>query len=130
MERLKQRLDNYNKALQNVRETKNEYRKSPNKFMMMALVQAFEICFELSWKVQKDYLKYIGFDVAGPRDVIKQSFANGIIQNGDLWLEMLESRNLSTHLYDEEKMKDISDKIAESYLAEFESLKTMVEGKL
>ena len=38
---------------------------------MMALIQAYEICFELAWKVQKDYLKYLGFDIAGPRDAIK-----------------------------------------------------------
>ena len=86
MERLKQRLDNYQRALSNILETKDEYLKCSNKFMMMALIQAYEICFELAWKVQKDYLKYLGFDITGPRDAIKQSFANGLIVDGDLWL--------------------------------------------
>ncbi len=130
MERLKQRLDNYNKALQNILETKDEYIKSPNKFMMMALIQSFEICFELSWKIQKDYLKYQGLDVAGPRDAIKQSFSGNIICNGDLWLEMLESRNMSTHLYDEARMKDISDKISAHYIPEFISLKKQIESRI
>lgn len=71
MERLKQRLDNYQRALNDIIETKAEYLKYSNKFMMMALIQAYEICFELPWKVQKDYLKYLGFDIAGPRDAIK-----------------------------------------------------------
>ena len=74
MEILNQRLDNYQKALSNIKETNNEYLQHPNKFMMMALIQSFDICFELAWKVQKDYLKYLGFDIAGPRDAIKTVF--------------------------------------------------------
>jgi len=130
MERLKQRLDNYQKALLNIQETKDEYIKNPNKFMMMALIQAFEICFELAWKIQKDYLQYLGFEIAGPRDAIKQAFASGVIFNGDVWLEMLESRNLSTHLYDESRMKNISDKIATQYVEEFIVLKNLIESKI
>lgn len=130
MERLKQRLDNYQKALLNIQETKDEYIKNPNKFMMMALIQAFEICFELAWKIQKDYLQYLGFEIADPRDAIKQAFASGVIFNGDVWLEMLESRNLSTHLYDESRMKNISDKIAAQYVEEFIVLKNLIESKI
>ena len=130
MERLKQRLDNYQKALLNIQETKDEYIKNPNKFMMMALIQAFEICFELAWKIQKDYLQYLGFEIAGPRDAIKQAFASGVVFNGDVWLEMLESRNLSTHLYDESRMKNISDKIAAQYVEEFIVLKNLIESKI
>ncbi len=130
MERLKQRLDNYQKALLNIQETKDEYIKNPNKFMMMALIQAFEICFELAWKTQKDYLQYLGFEIAGPRDAIKQAFASGVIFNGEVWLEMLESRNLSTHLYDENRMKNISDKIASQYVEEFMVLKKLIESKI
>ena len=130
MERLKQRLDNYNRAISNALETQNEYKKNQNKFMMMALIQAFEICFELSWKVQKDYLRYIGFEVAGPRDVIKQSFASEIIQNGEIWLEMLETRNLSTHIYNEEKMKEISDRIVSQYINEFILLNDTIASKI
>ena len=130
MERLKQRLDNYQRALNDIIETKAEYLKYSNKFMMMALIQAYEICFELAQKVQKDYLKYLGFDIAGPRDAIKQSFANGFITDGDLWLEMLESRNLSTHLYDESRMRIISDKISDRYVDEFVALQNMVMSKI
>ncbi len=130
MERLKQRLDNYNRAISNALETQNEYKKNQNKFMMMALIQAFEICFELSWKIQKDYLRYIGFEVAGPRDVIKQSFASEIIQNGEIWLEMLETRNLSTHIYNEEKMKEISDRIVSQYINEFILLNDTIASKI
>ncbi len=129
MQRFLQRLDNYNKAISNILETKTEYNKNSSKFMAMALIQAYEIAFELAWKTQKDYLSYLGFDVNGPREVIKKSFASNIITAGDIWLEMLEARNLSTHLYDENKMKDISNEIIDNYISELVALNKKLESK-
>jgi len=66
----------------------------------MALIKSFEMTFELSWKTLKDYLKYNGIDVKLPREVIKQSFSNDIIADGQLWIEMLEERHLVAHTCD------------------------------
>lgn len=49
----------------------------------------------------KDYLQEKGVDVKYPRDTIKEAFSSGVIENGDLWLEMLEKRNLMSNTYDE-----------------------------
>jgi nucleotidyltransferase substrate binding protein (TIGR01987 family) len=66
------------------------------------IIQFFEICFELSWNVLKDYLTEQGFhDIKSPRDAIKKAFETGLIDDGHLWLEALQNRNKTSHAYDE-----------------------------
>jgi nucleotidyltransferase substrate binding protein (TIGR01987 family) len=75
--------------------------KSLNRLEKEGLIQRFEYTFELSWKTMKDYLEGKGIATAYPRDTIKESFAHGLIEDGEVWMEMLERRNLLSHTYDE-----------------------------
>lgn len=67
----------------------------------MALIQAFEFTFELAWKTLKDYLEENGFIVNSPREVLRQAFQSGYIQNGDVWMTALKKRNETSHLYND-----------------------------
>ena len=67
------------------------------------LIQRFEYTFELAWKTLKDYLESQELSVSFPRDVIKTAFQYGIIEDGEVWMDMLEKRNLLAHTYDEER---------------------------
>lgn len=69
------------------------------------LVQSFEFTFELAWKTLKDYLQEQGLEVQFPREVIKQAFTAGLIEDGVLWIEMLDKRNELTHTYNQEQAK-------------------------
>ncbi len=64
-------------------------------------IQFYEITFELAWKTFNDYLKFQKVDVKFPRDTIKAAFKYELIGDGDLWMDMLEKRNLMSHTYDE-----------------------------
>jgi nucleotidyltransferase substrate binding protein (TIGR01987 family) len=66
------------------------------------LIQFFEITFELAWKTLKDFLDFEGVVAASPREVLKQAYAFQYLEQGDVWLEALEKRNLMTHTYQEE----------------------------
>ena len=68
------------------------------------VIQIYEFTFELAWKTLKDLLEEVGFEVKTPRDSIKTAFQNGIIDNGDIWIDMLEKMNLMLHTYDETKI--------------------------
>lgn len=81
----------------------------------MALVQSFEICFELSWKVLKDYFYEGGRVLNSPREIIKQAINDEILQDGNEWLNALKSRNMTAHLYDEEVIETIIEDISSSY---------------
>lgn len=92
------------------------------------IVQRFEYTFELAWKTMKDYLNYKGIDVSLPRDVIKQAFAHSIITNGELWIRMLESRNVMSHAYDERAFERTFEKIQHEYSGALQELITFFDA--
>lgn len=80
------------------------------------LIQAFEFVFELAWNVMKDYFLYQGNPaITGSRDAIRTAFKNGLIADGEGWMEMIKSRNQSAHTYNESVANEITEKILQSY---------------
>lgn len=111
--RWKQRYANFNKAMVQL----TEFIEKPelNKFELQGLIQCFEYTFELAWKTAKDYLEAQGFDVKSPRQTIKTAFQIELIQNGHVWIDALEKRNLMAHTYDENKAQEAERLIREQY---------------
>lgn len=98
--RWKQRFSNFEKAFMNLDLAVKI--SDPDTVQKAGIIQFFEICFELGWKVLKDYLEEKGIaEIYFPRDIIKKSFEFELIQNGSVWLEALKNRNLTSHTYDE-----------------------------
>ena len=64
----------------------------------------------MSWKAVKRYLEFTGLEAKSPRAVFKEAYAQQIITDEDIWLDMIEQRNLSSHVYDESEMKEILEK--------------------
>lgn len=93
------------------------------------LIQRFEFCSELSWKLMQIYLSYEGISANSPRSAIRKSFESEIISDFEGWLDMLESRNLSTHTYDENTAKEIYKNIAEKYIFLLENFSNTVQAK-
>ncbi|CAK0770039.1 conserved hypothetical protein [Gammaproteobacteria bacterium] len=114
--RWKQRFNNLQSAYRDLQEAVAAKVQTPdNKLIQMALIKAFEMTFELSWKTMKDYLNYNGIVVKLPREVIKQAFANDIIIDGQCWIDMLEERNLMVHIYDEARAREVINHICQRY---------------
>ncbi|MDR2642666.1 MAG: nucleotidyltransferase substrate binding protein, partial [Planctomycetaceae bacterium] len=61
--------------------------------------------------------------ITGSRDATRNAFNVNLIEDGDTWMEMIKSRNLSSHLYDGEIVNDILEKITDSYYPLFVSFK-------
>lgn len=86
-----------------------------------SIIQRFEFVTELSWKLMKKYLdENLVLEVYSPRSVIKESYKQDLIENGELWLDILEDRNLTSHTYDENTANRIKDNIVNKYVLEFE----------
>jgi len=94
------------------------------------LIQFFEMAFELSWKLLKDYLTREGYEITSPREAIKQAFQNGLIADGEAWLRALEDRNLTTHTYDEATALRVEKKIRENYFPLLQSVRADFEEKM
>ncbi|MDO9305455.1 MAG: HI0074 family nucleotidyltransferase substrate-binding subunit [Sulfuricurvum sp.] len=111
--RCRQRMVNYTKSLAHLRTTVEK--ESLNEIEKAGLIQFFEVAFELSWKVMKDYLITEGYDVKSPREAIKMAFDYGLISDGAKWLEALEKRNLALEIYDETILDELEKLITNTY---------------
>lgn len=83
-----------------------------------AVIQRFEFTFELTWKTLQIYLEHHGLECGSPRATLKKSFAEGLIptpEEADIWLQMLDDRNLTSHAYDEALAQHIYQRIAQDY---------------
>ena len=126
--RCRQRFSNYQKSLNHLNLTVEK--ESLNDIEKAGLIQFFEVSFELAWKVMKDYLEAEGYDVKSPRDTIKTAFTHELINDGTLWLEALEKRNLASHTYDDQILEELQELISHTYLPLMNDLKETLEKKL
>lgn len=100
--RWKQRFANYEKALNQFSEAILQFGENPINIIKEGIVQRFEFTHELAWKVMKDYLEYEGFqNVTGSRSATREAFNKGLLEQGQTWMDMIESRNKTVHTYDE-----------------------------
>lgn len=108
--RWKQRLNHYRKALLQLTKGVELSRLRPlSEIEQQGLIQAFEFTHELAWNVMKDFFEYQGnFTIMGSRDATREAFLRNLIVDGDGWMEMIKSRNQSSHTYNQE----IADEIA------------------
>jgi nucleotidyltransferase substrate binding protein (TIGR01987 family) len=80
------------------------------------LIQAFEFTHELAWKTLQDYFRYQGAaDLYGSRDVFRKALEVGLISEGEKWFESIQSRNLTSHVYDEHVVQDLIEEISGVY---------------
>lgn len=114
MSRLDQRIENFNRAFYILSEAVKSY-KSSEVLTHMALIQSFEVTFELAWKVLKDYLAIKGIDVYTPKDVIKEAFSSEILHDGQVWIDMLKDRNSGSHEYNIDRVSAILKNICNVY---------------
>jgi nucleotidyltransferase substrate binding protein (TIGR01987 family) len=92
------------------------------------LIQRFEYTHELAWNVMKDFLVNAGNNnIFGSKDATREAFASGLIINGEVWMDMIKSRNKTSHTYNEETADDIFMKIVHEYYQEFNQFKNRME---
>lgn len=142
--RWEQRFINYNKALKKLEDAVNYIldnfmdEENPeeienldnivNDLIRQGLIQSFEFTHELAWNVIKDYSAFQGNpEIKGSRDAAREGFAMGLIDNGEVWMEMIKSRNESSHTYDEETASEIYIKIIHEYLPAFIAFRYKME---
>jgi len=123
-----QRLQNFQKALFQLEQAVilRESRELSN-LEKQGTIRAFEFTHELAWKTLKDFLQTRGnVEIYGSLDAIREAFKSGLIHDGETWMEMIESRNLSRHTYNETVANEIIEKIV-SYVVLFAELSTKLE---
>lgn len=129
--RWQQRLANLKKAFSELSEAV-ELTKSREltKLEKQGLIQAFEYTHELSWNTIRDYFIDQGRpDITGSKDATRAAFKFGLIKNGEYWMDMIKSRNLTSHTYNQETANTIVTDILDHYFQEFKDLITHLETR-
>ena len=118
------KYENFVAAFENLKEI-YDYNEPYGNVELTGLVGLFEVCFEQSWKAMKEILEENGFSegkTASPRQILKTAYSAGMIEEEELWLEALVSRNNVTHAYNKEIALEIVRNTKEVYFKLFETL--------
>ncbi|MCM2353294.1 MAG: nucleotidyltransferase substrate binding protein [Pseudobdellovibrio sp.] len=116
-----QRFNNFEKALTQLQAAHNlSQQRMLNDLEKQGLIQAFEFTHELAWNVLKDYIEYSGGQsLIGSKDTTREAFQKNLISHGDTWMEMIKSRNLTSHTYNQDTASAIVRNILELYVSCF-----------
>jgi nucleotidyltransferase substrate binding protein (TIGR01987 family) len=140
--RWKQRFSNFNKALEKLKEAVERIQEDYpidkdgnidedqflDDILKDGVIQRFEYTHELAWNVMKDFLVNSGnTNIFGSKDASREAFSAGLIENGELWMDMIISRNKTSHTYNEETADDIFLKIMHQYFHEFIQFRKKME---
>ncbi|CAM3021311.1 TPA: nucleotidyltransferase substrate binding protein [Legionella pneumophila] len=128
--RWQQRLNNYARALQQLSLAVNLAQTRPlSDLEKQGLIQAFEFTHELAWNVMKDYFFFQGNSaITGSRDATRESFNKGLIKEGEIWMEMIKSRNQTSHTYNQSVADEIVKNIINSYHSSFQAFLEKMQG--
>jgi nucleotidyltransferase substrate binding protein (TIGR01987 family) len=122
--RWKQRLNNYTKAFQTLDAAVELARaRELSELEKQGLIQSFEFTHELAWNVLKDYLEWKGiFGLIGSRDATRAAFKNGLIEDGEAWMQMIDDRNKTSHSYDQQVAEAVMGDILERFHTAFQKM--------
>ncbi|MBF0425723.1 MAG: nucleotidyltransferase substrate binding protein [Magnetococcales bacterium] len=122
--RWKQRFANFDRAFVLLREVQERGLASLSQMEKEGAIQRFEFAFELAWKTLKDYLENQGIRIreGTPRKVIKEAFSAGMLEDAQVWMDMLHHRNLLSHTYDFKAFDEALRQVSESYFVAFDRL--------
>ena len=124
-----QRFQNYQKALaQLTQAVELSQQRALSPLEQQGLIQAFEYTHELAWNTLKDFLEARGTtNLFGSRDATRAAFKLGLIEHGETWMQMVQSRNETTHTYNEEAVEQIVSAVKNVYIAEFAQRQSKLE---
>ncbi len=122
--RWQQRFNNYLKAFQTLVEAVELARsRELSKLEQQGLIQSFEFTHELAWNVLKDYLEDKGITgLIGSKDATRVAFQNGLIEQGENWMKMIETRNKTSDTYNPHIAQTVVTDILERFFPAFESM--------
>ena len=130
--RWQQRFANYKKALQQLQSAVElRQQRALSNLEKQGVIHAFEFTHELAWNVLKDYLQDQGNqNIKGSKDATREAFKVALIADGEQWMAMIQSRNISSHTYNEHIAEELVNAIADQYFPLFVALQSEMEKYL
>ncbi len=128
-----QRFDNFQRSMKQLDSAMALLQERDlSELEIQGVIQAFEYNYELAWNVIKDFYHYQGdtIDIQGSRDAFRTAFNRGLVAEGQVWMDMIKSRALTVHTYDDEVAEKILEDIIHLYYPALNALKETLLEKL
>ena len=124
MDKFDTKLENFHRALLRLQEGLAGYDEAQDKQLARdGIIQRFEFTCELAWKTVREWLLDQGHvELNSPKSVMRQAFADGLVSDNDSWISLLNDRNRTSHIYDENTAEQIFQRIRQQYASLFEEL--------
>lgn len=125
------KIDNFSRCL-DVLKGANVQKARQDEIYRMGLIGQFHLSFELGWKALQAVLLGHGVQEAAtgsPREIFRLGYRVGFLREETVWLDMLRSRNLSVHIYNEAEANELAVRVLSSYLPALEGLLAVLEEK-
>jgi len=129
--RWKQRFANFVRALERLEAALALMEERDlSELEVQGTVKAFEFTHELAWNLLKDYLEYEGIQgLVGSRSTLREAFKRGLVDDGSLWMDMIDKRNLSSHTYNPAIAEEVVRAVSDRYIAAFVQVRDKLGGK-
>ena len=103
-----------------------------NEIIRDSLIQRFEFTYELTHKTLREFMKYLGvtLDNSFPRTIFKKAYVNNLISSEETWISLLEDRNCTSHIYNENLASEVAERIVKDYVLAIEELVRKLEKLL
>lgn len=123
MSKFQEKYGKFSEAVKRLEEAVQDYEKAPISTVRDGVIKRFEFCTELAWKSTREYLIEQGYtELNSPKAVMRQAYSDGLIADETVWLQLLDARNLTSHLYDDQTASVIFEDVCTKYLPQFHNL--------
>ena len=124
-----ERLATFQKAMVKLSDVVSLYQQHPlNEYERDSLIKRFEFTYEMAWKLMMSYEKENGVtSILGSKDVVRYAYNMTLIENGEARMDMIDTRNQTSHLYDEQMAADVTDEIIHNYYPLLVGLQTKMK---
>ena len=130
--RWKQRFEHFCAALDRLQEAEAlAHSRTLSDLEQQGLIQGFEYTHELAWKTMKDFLQNRGaISLFGSKDATREAFRLELIQDGEVWMQMIQDRNLTSHAYDQSTADSVAKAILQEYIPRFVAFRDTMQNLL
>ena len=95
-----------------------------------AAIKRFEFTYELLWKFYKRVARLQKLDYFSPKACFQFAFKSGLIEDEQLFLEIIDARNKTAHVYSEEEAKKIYVFIEKKVIMAFDAAAKKIKSEL
>lgn len=130
MDKFTEKYGKLSRAVERLEEALVDYDRVGLDSVRDGAIQRFEFCVELAWKTLREYLLDQGYvELNSPKAVMRKAYAVGLLQEEDAWLRLIDARNQTSHIYDEETARQIFAEIRDSYAPMLRALTGELAGR-